>query len=603
VTVDARRAEVFGRTVRAEFAFLKSTARFEDLVARGIPLDGDAGMLVPVCELHAGDPRTVAMLARWRDGAQAAFPSAFTVTESGTAAWLRGRLLDRADRTLFLVLDRHGVPAGHLGYVLAADERCELEIDNVVRGERDAAPGLMGAALDRLLRWAHELFAPESVVLRVLARNAHAIRFYGRHGFAEAGRIPLRRHVGDGRIDLVPREPGDDAPADAEFVRMRLERPAGADDGGTILTAGPSIGSREASYALDAVRNGWNASWRGYLDRFEAAFAEYVGVRHALPTSSCSGALHLSLLALGIGPGDEVIVPDLTWVATANAIAYVGATPVFADVDAESWCLDPDSFRAAITPRTRAVMPVHLYGHPARMDRIAAIAAEHGLHVVEDAAPAIGAECLGRRVGNYGAFSAFSFQGAKLMVTGEGGMLLTDDDELYERARLLWHQGCDRPADFWITRLGWKYKMTNVQAAIGLGQLERVDAMIESKRRIFGWYEDGLAGLPGVSLNREAGWARSIYWMTSVRVGPEAGSSRDALRAALRDAGVDTRPVFPAISQYPHWERRQAPAPTARLIGSEGINLPSGVALRRDQVERVCAAVRSAVAGVRRMAA
>jgi perosamine synthetase len=246
-------------------------------------------------------------------------------------------------------------------------------------------------------------------------------------------------------------------------------------------------------------------------------------------------------------------------------------------------------------------MPVHLYGHPARMDEIAAIAGEHGLRVVEDAAPSIGAEVNGRRTGGLGDAAGFSFQGAKLLVAGEGGMLVTDDDELYERARYLWGMGHE--GDFWIGAIGWKYRMSNVQAAVALGQLERVDELVEAKRRIFDWYAEELDGVAGLELNRETPWARSIYWMTSVRVRPESGLTRDEMRAALREQEVDTRPVFPAISRYPMWERRQLPGRVADLVGGEAINLPSGVCLRRDEVARVCSAMRSAVASAAARAA
>jgi perosamine synthetase len=361
-----------------------------------------------------------------------------------------------------------------------------------------------------------------------------------------------------------------------------------------ILTAGPSMSARETGYATDAVRNGWNNRHSDYLNAFSESFAQYVGTKYALPTSSCTGALHLSLLALGIGPGDEVIVPDLTWVATANAVTYTGATPVFADVEEDSWCLDPAAFEAAITPRTKAVMPVHMYGHPARMDAIMKIARRHNLKIVEDAAPSIGAEVAGRRTGSFGDAAGFSFQGAKLLVSGEGGMLVTNDDAVYERAHYLWNMGHE--GDFWIGETGWKYRLSNVQAAVGLGQLERVDELIEAKRRIFDWYAEELDGVQGVTLAREASWARSIYWMTSIRVNSEWGVTRDGMRAALRDANVDSRPVFPAISQYPMWTQRQEPGPVAHRIGSDGINLPSGVRLRRHEVARVGEAIRRALA-------
>lgn len=590
MTLADRSREVYDAAVRREFAFLKCTRAVCDLHARSIVLPDDRGLLVPVCELHADDTTLIGTLSRWRHEHGDAFPTQFAVTDAGTARWLRAGLLDVEDRLLFLVCDRHGHPVGHLGFAGALSGDRAMAIDNVVRGERDADRGLMSLALEALLRWATEMFAPRELNLLVFEDNVHALRFYERLGFRASRSIPLARtEPQPGTIAYVPAELG--AGADRRFLAMTYEAPAV--DSAPILTAGPSMSAREASYALDAVRRGWNDHHSDYLDAFSEAFAGYVGVRHALPTSSCTGALHLSLLALGIGPGDEVIVPDLTWVATANAVAYTGATPVFADVEPVSWCLDPGAFEAAITPRTRAVMPVHLYGHPARMDAIAEIAGARGLHIVEDAAPSIGAEVAGQRTGSFGAAAAFSFQGAKLLVTGEGGMLVTDSDEVYERARYLWAMGHE--GDFWIGETGLKYRMSNVQAAIGLGQLERVEQLVEAKRRIFGWYEAELSGVAGLALNHEADWARSIYWMTSLIVEPEAGVDRDGLRRALLEAGVDTRPVFPAISRYPMWSPRQPAGPVADRIGRLGINLPSGVCLRRDEVARVCSEIRRAL--------
>jgi perosamine synthetase len=239
-------------------------------------------------------------------------------------------------------------------------------------------------------------------------------------------------------------------------------------------------------------------------------------------------------------------------------------------------------------------MPVHLYGHPAQMDAIAEIARAHDLRVVEDAAPSIGAEVAGQRTGSFGDAAGFSFQGAKLLVTGEGGMLVTDSDEVYERARYLWNMAHE--GDFWIGETGVKYRMSNLQAAVGLGQLERVEQLVEAKRRIFGWYEEELGDTPGLTLNREASWARSIYWMSSVIVDPDCGLDRDGLRAALRATGIDTRPVFPAISRYPMWSPRQPAGPVADRIGRSGINLPSGVCLRRDEVARMGEQIRRALA-------
>ena len=590
----ARQNAVYRRAVEKNFSFWKHIDRLDQLMATSLLLPRSRGYLVPVCELHAGDPALVAQLSQWRRENAFAYPTQFPVTDAGTAAWLRARLLDVPDRLLFLVVDKFGNRIGHLGYASCLNDAGEMEIDNVVRGVKTGYPGIMCEAMQVALDWAEEKIGPQSIFLRVFQDNQHAIDFYRKLGFEDERVLPLRKLVQGDTISYLPVAEGDCSPADKSFLRM-VYRPAKQSGDCLILTAGPSISAREAWYTLDAARLGWNRNWNGYIERFERSFAEYIGVRHALSTSSCTGALHIALLALGIGPGDEVIVPDITWVATANAVHYVGATPVFADIEPDSWCLDPVSFEDKVTPRTKAVIPVHLYGHPARMDSIVEIARKHGLYIVEDAAPAIGAEFRGRKTGTFGDFAAFSFQGAKLLVTGEGGILLTDNQELYDRAHTIWDQG-RRPGTFWIQETGYKYKMANVQAALGLGQLERVDELIESKRRIFSWYEAGLDGLAGISLSREQPWARSIYWMSSILVDPGAPVTRDEMRQRLRERNVDTRPVFPAISQYPVWTVPQQPQPVARRVGDQGINLPSGVCLKREQAAYVCRSIREVLA-------
>jgi perosamine synthetase len=359
----------------------------------------------------------------------------------------------------------------------------------------------------------------------------------------------------------------------------------------TILTAGPSITEREIGYVLDAVSSGWNENWNCYLNRFEKAFADYLGTRYALSTSSCTGALHLAMLGLGLGPGDEVIVPEVSWVATASAVAYTGATPVFVDIDSETWCLHPDSVRRAITKRTKAIVPVHLYGHPADMPAITRLAQEHKLAVLEDAAPALGATVNGQRVGGLGDVACFSFQGAKIMTTGEGGMLVTNNEAVFERIKFLADHGRDKHIPFQISAVGYKYKMSNIQAALGLGQLERIEELVEKKRTIYQWYRQRLEGVPGLQLNVERPWARSIYWMTSVVLDEGLGVSRDAVMAGLKERHVDSRPFFPPISSFPMFASCQERNPAAWRIARQGINLPSGHNLTQQDIDHVCASL------------
>jgi perosamine synthetase len=589
-----RTNEIYRNAVRKNFSFLKQTTRLDDFWAKSIAIAGEQGYLQPVCELHASDEELIDKLSQWRRENAFAYPSQFQVTNAGTAAWLRSKLLDIDDRILFMVLDKYGRTVGHLGFANALNDERELEIDNVVRGVKGTQPGLMSQAMQTLLDWADEMLGPQHISLRVFSDNEHAINFYRRLGFQDDQMLPLRKHVEASGTYYRSPEAGDVAEADKYFLRMVHVPEPTVDGSELILTAGPSMSAREVSYAFDAARHGWNHQWSKYIKKFESSFAEYTGVKYALSTSSCTGALHLALLALGIGPGDEVIVPDTTWVATANAVVYVGATPIFADIEPGSWCMDPESLSSLITERTKAVIPVHLYGHPARMDQIMAIAQQHNLYVLEDAAPSIGAEFQEQKVGTFGHFAAFSFQGAKLAVTGEGGMLVTNDDALYEKVYALWDQG-RTPGTFWINEIGWKYKMSNVQAALGLGQLERIDELIEAKRRIFSWYAEGLQDVPAIHLNYEMPWARSIYWMASIVVDENAKLTRDELRQALRDRNIDTRPVFPAISQYPIWPKAQSTQPTAAWIGNQAINLPSGVRLKRKEVGYICRCIRETV--------
>jgi perosamine synthetase len=593
---DPRTSEAYMAAIRRHFGDLKGIRRYDELIVKSIPIGDGEGYMVPFCELHMENEELIAQLASWRDAHQHVYPTRFKVTIEGTKRWLRA-ILDNEGRIMFLLLDAQGRPVGHLGWTNAVHPDRLLECDNWVRGVKDSTPGLFAKAVKRLHEWAEEMFGPEKIILRVMTSNTKAIEFHKKRGYVLDWQEPLREHRdAEGNVSLRYLEPGDDAPPDDSYDVMAYH--PNRDDVGqeTILTAGPTISSLEMGYTFDAARNGWNREWSRYLTQFEREFAEYLGVKHALATSSGTGALHLALLALGIGPGDEVIVPDVTWVATGNAVVYVGATPVFADVQPDSWCMDPDSFESLITERTKAVMPVHLYGHPAEMDRIMEIARRHNLHVVEDAAPAIGTEFRGRKTGTFGDFAMFSFQGAKLAVTGEGGMLVTDDDALYERVHALWDQG-RTPGTFWINEIGWKYKMSNIQAALGLGQLQRIDELITRKRDIFGWYAEGLEGVRGITLNHESEWARSICWMTSILVSEEAGIGRDELRERLKAMNVDTRPVFPAISRYPIWPRPQAPQPNALRIGETGINLPSGHKLRRHEVAYVCDCIRKVVNG------
>jgi dTDP-4-amino-4,6-dideoxygalactose transaminase len=353
-----------------------------------------------------------------------------------------------------------------------------------------------------------------------------------------------------------------------------------------ILTAGPSISQVETIFVNDAVRSGWNNNHSDYINKFESEFANFVGSKFAMATSSCTGALHLSLLALGIKEGDEVIVPEVTWVATASAVRYVGATPVFADIDPLTWTISLQSIKDLVTEKTKAIIPVHLYGYAANIIEISNFAKSKGIFVVEDAAPAIGTKIGNKFAGAIGDIGCYSFQGAKMLVTGEGGMLVTNDEELHRKVKKIQDHG-RKPGTFWIEELGYKYKMSNIQAALGLAQLYRADNQIFRKRRINSWYKDGLKNITGITFQENLVDTESICWMTSIKIGNSINVSRDEVMNQLLEKGIDSRPVFPAISQYPFWNVKNPPKPTAKEIGDRSINLPSGVNLSKNSIEYV----------------
>ncbi len=361
-----------------------------------------------------------------------------------------------------------------------------------------------------------------------------------------------------------------------------------------IPIAGPSITELEIEYASDAAANGWYDRASEYPRRFESAFAEFIGVQHAVSLPSCTSGLHLALAALDIGPGDEVIVPDLTWIASAAPIQYVGAKPIFADVDERTWCLCVDSVRACITENTKAILAVDLYGGMPDYGMLSAVSDEYGLNLIEDAAEAIGSQYNGVKAGALGDVAAFSFHGSKTFSTGEGGMLVTDNDALYARVMKLRDHGRDPDDVHFLNReVAFKYKMPPVAAAIGLGQVERADELINRKREIFEWYQEEFDGVEGITLNYEPFNVINTYWMVTALVDPVHGLKKEELMAQLGGEGIDSRPMFHPLSSLPAYEE-QAEAVIARQrnkvsyrLSPCGINLPSALCLDRLQVQRV----------------
>lgn len=356
-----------------------------------------------------------------------------------------------------------------------------------------------------------------------------------------------------------------------------------------IPVAAPALVGNERTYVLDCLDSTWISSSGKYIEHFEQGFADFCRVPYA--ASCCNGtvALHLALLALGVGPGDEVIVPTLTFVATANAVVYCGARPVFVDVESETWNLDPARIEERLSPRTKGIVAVHLYGHPADMDPIRAIARRHGLFVLEDAAEAHGAEYKGQRVGSIGDIGIFSFYGNKILTTGEGGMVVTRDEALAHRVRQLKGQGMDPKRRYWFPTMGYNYRMTNIQAAIGLAQLEKIDWHIERHRENARWYKELLAGHPLFTVQPEMPWATNAYWMNSIVLDPAFPLSRDQAMAELAKHGIETRPFFYPLHTLPMYLEAAIDGsfPVAESVAARGMNVPSSAMLSQEEISYV----------------
>jgi perosamine synthetase len=355
----------------------------------------------------------------------------------------------------------------------------------------------------------------------------------------------------------------------------------------------PSITALEVEYAADAAANGWAEHCYDYLNRFEKEFGEWLGTGYALATNGATTALHLGLLALGIRPGDEVILADINWIASAAPITYLGAKAVFVDVLENTWCLDPDRVEAAITPRTKAIMAVHLYGSVADMDALLDIGRRYGIPVIEDAAEALGS-CWkgGRRAGTMGAYSVFSFHGAKTLTTGEGGMFVTDDPQLAHTAKALNNQGRlpGQTKQFWADMIGYKYRMSNLQAALGCAQMQRIEQLIERRREIMRAYCERLVNLP-IALNTEPPGTRNCFWMPTMVVDRSVAFDRETLLTAMRANNIDARVFFWPLTMLPMFEEKPENV-VSYSIYKRAINLPSYHDLTDGDIDRVCDIVR-----------
>lgn len=354
--------------------------------------------------------------------------------------------------------------------------------------------------------------------------------------------------------------------------------------------AAPMLNGNERAYVLDCIDSTWISSKGSYIDKFEKSFSDFCSSKYALACSSGTTALHLALLAHGVGPGDEVIVPTLTFVATANAVIYCGAKPVFVDAQPRTWTLNPEHLEKLMTTRTKGIIVVHLYGHPVDMDPVMKIAAERGLFVLEDAAEAIGATYRSRPVGSIGHSAVFSLFGNKIITTGEGGIVTTNSPEVAHQVSILKGQGMDPDHRYWHPVIGYNYRMTNIQAAIGCAQLERVNWHIEQRKRVAQRYRQNLENDVRLTLPVEESWAQSVYWMFSVLIRDTDERGRDEMIQRLADSGVETRPIFYPMHVLPPYRSLQPDTefPVATKVAATGINLPTHAGLTNDDVDEIC---------------
>jgi perosamine synthetase len=367
----------------------------------------------------------------------------------------------------------------------------------------------------------------------------------------------------------------------------------------------PLLGEKELEYVTDCVRTGWISSAGHYIEQFEQGWADYCGRRYGITVSNGTAALQVAIASLGLRPGDEVILPTFTIISCALAVIYNGAVPVLVDCDPRTWCMDVDQVEKKITQRTRAIMPVHIYGHPVDMDPILDLAEKHGLAIIEDAAEVHGAEYLSkrgtphsawRRCGNFGTLSCFSFYANKLITTGEGGMVLTDDPVLAEKTRSLRNLCFETNRRFYHQELGFNFRLTNLQAALGLAQLSRIEEIIARKRSMGAEYTRRLAAIEGLELPVEEPWAHNVYWMYGLVLSEKTGMDAAVFGAKLKQRGIESRPFFLGLHEQPALCRRglflHERYPVADRIARQGLYLPSGLALTTEQIVEVCDAVR-----------
>jgi perosamine synthetase len=529
------------------------------------------------------DKEIIGLLSKWRREHQQWFQAQFPISEERTRIWLKKRVLEVKDRLLFLI-EHDDVYYGHVGLFRYNIENKSIDIDNIIRG-MPGFPGLMEKALEVLMSWTQQMVDIKLFTLQTSSDNTKAIRLYKRLGFRTYKLIPTeyKKTVEGGEWIEKPNLPVTKALRAHVYMKQELKKVKPTNlkkSNKKISFAGPSITQKEISYVIDGVKHGFYETFDQHTRKLEAAVCEYTGAQYSIATHCCTLALHLACETIGLTKGDEVICTDFSWVATAYAISYTGATPVFVDIDPNTWCIDPEAIEKAITPKTKAIMLVHTFGHPAQMDAILKIAKKYRLKVIEDAAPALGSTFQGQPVGTFGDIGCFSFQGAKIAVSGEGGMLVTNNKKLYDRAKLLASMGrTDSQAVFWSDELGYQYTMANLTASLALAQVERIEELVAKKRQIAFWYQEELQSNPEIKLIVEQGEVRSNYAYPSLLLLNHTLLERNTIIAELKKLNIHARPAFPRMSMFPLYKPPRFDNPHATRVARQGISLPSAANL------------------------
>jgi|TARA_B110000971_G_C20026648_1_gene509221 perosamine synthetase len=581
--------------IKKSFRDLKKTNSLIDNLANKLVINRNHYLLT-LSKFYLNDEKLIEQLTYYRNKYKKFYPTQFKATFLSTKEWIK-KLLVTDNRIMFLLINKNNEISGIIGLSKPQKNYDVLEIDNVIRFKNCKEIDIFSQTLKELIRFIKNTLFIDSIQLKVMSNNERAIKFYKKNNFSKTYKIPLTKKKFKNKLIYIE-EPNVDLSKKINntfFFLMTYKEKKINNPKKLILTGGPSISYLEISNANRAISNGWNFNHSEFLNKLETNFSSYLGSQFSIATSSCTGAIHIGLLALGVKKGDEVIVPDFSWVATARAVQMAGAEPIFCDVEKETWNMCPKSLSSLINKRTKVVIPVHMYGEPAKMEVIKNICDKNNIKIIEDAAPAIGAIRNKKKCGTFGDFSAFSFQGAKLLVAGEGGLLTTKNQYLYKKAKKISEFGRNQKKTFWIDEPGLKYKMSNIQAAVAVAQLSRVDEFINKKRTIFEWYKKRLSNLSEqISMHSESKNSFSTYWMSSALLGDKI--DRNKFIIELRKYNIDSRPTFPKISEYPIWGKIiKNNNFNASLIGSKGINLPSGLTLNENQVDYICEKIKKII--------